>query len=128
MGLTMFESTTLLLLWIGTTYAVVQLIIGIMDAFSLVDTELKEKIYKRLDAIVHRVRVEKDNGTYYWYDNDSNTFLGQGSTDEEIINSLKSRFPDHIFYLPTNHFISSRTSWQPKLAVNDPQSLTDKSQ
>lgn len=115
MGLIMFESTTLLLLWIAGTYFFAQIMLGILDAFREVDTELKEKLSKRLNDIVHRVRVEKDRDTYYWYDMDNNKFLAQGSTDEEIVTSLKSRFPNHMFFLPTNHLICAKTDWQPKL-------------
>jgi hypothetical protein len=61
------------------------------------------------------VRVEKERETYYWYDMDNNKFLGQGSTEEELIGNLKSRFPTHMFFLPTNHLICAKTDWQPKL-------------
>ena len=115
MGLIMFESTGLLIGWIICTYIIVQITFGIVDALKDVNEELQTKLAKRLDEIVHRVRVEKDRDTYYWYDMDNNKFLAQGSTDEEIVNSLKSRFPNHMFFLPTNHLICAKTDWQPKL-------------
>ena len=115
MGLTMFESTGLLIGWIICTYIIVQITFGIVDALKDVNEELQTKLAKRLDEIVHRVRVEKDRDTYYWYDMDNNKFLAQGSTDEEIVDSLKSRFPNHMFFLPTNHLICAKTDWQPKL-------------
>jgi hypothetical protein len=115
MGLTMFESTGLFIGWIVCTYIIVQITLGITDALREVNDELADKLSKRLNDIVHRVRVEKDRDTYYWYDMDNNKFLGQGSTEEELINSLKSRFPTHMFFLPTNHLICAKTDWQPKL-------------
>ena len=115
MGLTMFESTGLLIGWIICTYIIAQITLGIIDAFKDVNEELQVKLARRLDEIVHRVRVEKDRDTYYWYDMDNNKFLAQGSTDEEIVNSLKSRFSNHMFFLPTNHLICAKTDWQPKL-------------
>jgi hypothetical protein len=113
----MFESTTLLLLWILCTYFIVQVILGIMDGIRLVNgvDALGDQIRRRLDDIIHRVRVEKQHNTYYWYDMDDHEFLAQGASDEEIIANLKSRFPDHIFFLPTDHLVCAKTDWQPKL-------------
>ena len=110
----MFESTGLLIAWIVCTYIITNIFLGIHDVFTATDNNLHEQLIKRLDEIVHRVRVEKDKDTYYWYDMDNNKFLGQGSTEEELINNLKSRFPTHMFFLPTNHLICAKTDWQPK--------------
>jgi len=123
----LFENTSLLIWWIICTYITAQIFLGIYDGLKGVNEELTNRLHKRLNDIIHRVRVEKVETTYYWYDHDDNCFLGQGSTDEEIINSLKARFPDHIFYLPTNHFVSRGTDWKPKLSSIDPRQLTDKS-
>ena len=111
----LFEDTTLLLLWIACTYFVVQLTLGIRDHYKSSADELALKLHKHLDNIIHRVRVGKDQGVYYWYDMDDNEFLAQGSSDEEIVGNLKSRFPDHMFFLPTHHVISAKTEWQPKI-------------
>ena len=111
----MFENTSLLIWWLICTYFVVQITLGIQDALKETNDDLAKKLYKRIDSIVHRVRVEKVNETYYWYDMDNNNFLAQGSSDEEIVTNLKSRFPDHMFFLPTNHLICAKTDWQPKL-------------
>lgn len=110
----LFENTTLLLLWIACTYFIVQITFGIHDVLRSSNDELATKLAKHLDSIIHRVRVEKDKDVYYWYDMDNNKFLGQGSTEEELINNLKSRFPNHMFFLPTNHLICAKTDWQPK--------------
>lgn len=123
MGLTMFESTGLFLAWIGCTYFLVQIILGIQDAFREVDTELTDKLRKRLDEIVHRVEVVQQGDVYYWYDQDNRKFLAQGRTTEEIVNTLKERFPDHIFYLEkSNHLICAKHDWEPQ-----PARLSDKS-
>ena len=111
-----YKSTGLLIGWIICTYFVVQIVLGIMDGLKEVNTELATKFAKHLDNIIHRVRVEKDKDTYYWYDSDDGKFLAQGATDEEIIDSLKARFPQHIFYLPTNHLICAKHDWKPVLA------------
>jgi hypothetical protein len=111
----MFEDTTLFLLWIVSTWIIASIFIGVHEGLKSVNNELTEKLHKHINDIVHRVRVEKVKETYYWYDMDNNKFLGQGSTEEELINNLKSRFPTHMFFLPTNHLICAKTDWQPKL-------------
>jgi len=58
-----------------------------------------ENIIARVNEIVHRVRVEEHYNNYYWYDADSDDFLAQGSSPAELVDRLKSRFPDHIFLL-----------------------------
>lgn len=101
----------------------VQIILGIQNAFREVNTELQEKLIKRLDQIVHRVEVVEENSMYYWYDQDNQKFLAQGRTTEEILDVIKSRFPDHIFYFEkSNHLICAKHNWQPQ-----PARLTDKS-
>jgi hypothetical protein len=111
----MFEDTTIFLLWVGATWALANLMLGLIDGLSNTTHQLETKLKKRLDEIIHRVKVEKDRDTYYWYDLDDYEFLAQGTTDEEIVNHLKSRFPDHLFFLPTNHVVSAKTNWQPKI-------------
>lgn len=111
----MFESTGLLLFWIASTYALATIITAFIQSVQTDTKALEKALHKRLDEIVHRVRVEKDKNTYYWYDMDNNKFLAQGSSDSEIINTLKARFPDHIFFLPTNHLICAKHDWVPKL-------------
>ena len=119
----MFESTGLFLAWIGCTYFLVQIVLGIQDAFQEVDTELADKIRKRLDEIVHRVEVVEENSMFYWYDQDNRNFLAQGRTTEEIVDVLKKRFPDHIFYFEkSNHLICAKHDWEPQ-----PARLSDKS-
>jgi hypothetical protein len=110
----MFDDTTLLLIWIATTWAVSNIVLGFIGIFQVADNTFKIQLLKHLDKIIHRVRVEKDQDTYYWYDHDNGAFLAQGQSDEEIINHLKTRFPTHIFYLPTSHFISQKTDWKPR--------------
>lgn len=114
MGLIMFESIGLLLAWVACTYFLSQLILGIMDAYQLVNTELTDTVRKRLDEIVHRVQVEKEGDIYYWYDQDNRKFLAQGRTTEEIVDTLKERFPQHIFYLEaSNHLLCAQHNWEP---------------
>ena len=117
MGLTMFESAGLLIGWIICTYILSQIMLGVMDAYKEVDTELTDKIRKRLDEIVHRVEIEQQGDIYYWYDQDNRKFLAQGRTTEEIIDVIKARFPQHVFYFEeSNHLICAKNNWEPQPA------------
>lgn len=114
----LFEDTTLLLLWVACTYFFVQLTLGLHGYFKSSADKLQEQLIKRLDEIVHRVKVEQHEDVYYWYDQDNNRFLGQGKTTEEIINVLKARFPEHIFYFDTNNtIICAKHNWVPQSTI-----------
>ena len=114
----MFESTGLLLAWIACTYFFAQIALGVLDAFREVDTELTDKLRKRLDEIVHRVEVERHGEVYYWFDQDDRRFLAQGRSDQEIIDIIKKRFPDHIFYLESsNHILCAKHNWEPHSTI-----------
>ena len=110
----MFESLTVSVLWAMATWFIANIVLGVVDAFREVDAELTDKIRKRLDEIVHRVKIEQQGDTYYWYDQDNRKFLAQGRTTEEIIDILKQRFPEHIFYLESsNHLLCAKHNWEP---------------
>ena len=110
----MIEDTGLLLGWIICTWFIANIILGIYDSLKEANDELEKKLIKRLDEIVHRVEVEKQGDVYYWFDQDNRKFLAQGRNTEEIVNILKNRFPDHIFYLEkSNHLLCAKHNWEP---------------
>ena len=112
----MFESTGLFLLWLISTY----IIANILDGLAETNDELHRQLIKRLDEIVHRVEVEQQGDTYYWFDQDNRKFLAQGRTTEEIIGTLKTRFPDHIFYIEkSKHLICAKHGWEPQPVKTD---------
>ena len=57
--------------------------------------ELKEKLIK----LIHYVNQEKHGECYYWFDKETDQFLAQGTTEEEIKKHLQERFKGHIFVL-----------------------------
>lgn len=89
------------------------LLLGMWDARKLAREELREKLYRKLDEIIHRVKVEEHHGHVYWFDEDNDRFLGQGATQEEVIAVVKKRFPQHIFFLGKNEVVAESTGWQP---------------
>jgi hypothetical protein len=115
-GLKMFESTGLLVVWAVCTYIIANIFLGIHNVFTATNNDLHKQLIKRLDDIVHRVEVVEHGAMYYWYDRDNSTFLAQGKTIEEIIAHIKARLPDHIFYLEeSNHIICAKHNWEPQL-------------
>jgi hypothetical protein len=72
--------------------------------------EVKSHIKQVLADMVHEVRVEMHGTMQYWFDSDSNIFLGQGQTDLEIIENVKARFPTHIFIVPDKGLLA-RPDW-----------------
>lgn len=75
------------------------------------EQEKLDDLYKKVDEIVHRVSVEKHGDMYYWFDNDDGEFLGQGRTDQELIDHVKRRFPNHLFLFTDNQYIKA-PDWQ----------------
>lgn len=67
----------------------------------LMEGKRQAKIAERemFDEIIHRVMIEKIGDVYYWYDQDDGEFLGQGKDTDSIISVIKSRFPNHIFFI-----------------------------
>jgi hypothetical protein len=119
----MFESTGLLIGWIFCTWLIANIFLGIHDALRENNTEIEKQLIKRLDEIVHRVEVVEDKSMYYWYDQDNKKFLAQGRTTEEIIDIIKNRFPDHIFYFEkSNHLICAKHGWEPQPARSSDKS------
>jgi hypothetical protein len=105
------------LLWFAGTYFLATILCGIVDGIRGTD-DLEEQLKKHLDEILHRVVIEENGNMYYWFDQDDNEFLAQGTTTEEIIDALKKRYPDHIFYLQeSEHLLCAKHDWKP-VAVN----------
>ena len=65
----------------------------------------EEEMFEQLDAKIHRVRQEKEDGMFYWYDYDDGNFIAQGRTIEEIQEVLKARWQRHIFVISDTEMI-----------------------
>lgn len=89
-----------------------QVLLGIMDAFAIVKLQERVDVLKKLQDLIHQVKIEQRNGIEYWYDADNNNFLGQGSNAEEVIIVLKARFPEHIFLLEDVGGVAAQTGWK----------------
>jgi hypothetical protein len=99
-------------------YAVGNMVVSAVNLVHAQKTDELNRIKRRLDDIIHRVQPEKVKDTIYWYDVDANLFLGQGRTQEEVIESVRQRFPTHLFILPNDDVVTASTNWIPKNVAN----------
>lgn len=77
-----------------------------------IQKDRKNRIIRFLDSIIHDVEIENHHGIQYWFDSQKQTFLGQGTSLEEIIDVVKHRFPDHIFLIQDVGGVSAGTDWK----------------
>jgi len=59
----------------------------------------KDELINYVANRLHRIKQEKHGEVYYWFDADTDAFLGQGKTDDEVKEHLKQRFKGHVFLL-----------------------------
>ena len=82
-------------------YWAISLLVALIFKRTELKLEEKNEMLAKINSLVHRVRVERHGDTYYWFDDDSDDFLGQGKTSDEVIEHIRSRFPTHLFFLPS---------------------------
>ena len=85
-------------IWIFVIWGMLQVARSFLAVMAL--KEVHDKVKDHLNKIIHEVAVEKHGEMEYWFDKETDQFLGQGKTVEEITSHVKARFPDHIFVLP----------------------------
>lgn len=100
------------ILWVIVGWIVSQIILGFIDGYQMVQMKERLEVLKKLSDMIHKVKVENVNDVEYWYDADSNAFLAQGRTLDEVINAIKSRFPDHIFLVEDKGGLAAQTGWR----------------
>jgi hypothetical protein len=87
---------------IGTLY-IIYFVLGWLVR-QHVQKEAVEDLKAHLDEKIRVVRLEKYEDFLLAYDEENNSFLGQGTTEIEIKERLMSRFPDKIFLLNKQPF------------------------
>jgi hypothetical protein len=58
-----------------------------------------ESMYKRVSKMIHEIKPEQHGDMIYWFDAETDQFLGQGRNEEEIKKHLLERFKGHIFLI-----------------------------
>ena len=96
-----------------------KLIVDFFLASGKVKQDVEEELKEKISTITHIVKVEQHGDQFYWYDNDSDEFIAQGKTLEDIVAVIKQRFPTHFFFL-NNDMLLHGPDWQLKrLELND---------
>lgn len=101
-----------IVLWAIVIWIVSQVILGVIDGWQIVKLQERVTIIQKLQTLIHEVRVETVGDIEYWYDADSNAFLAQGKTIDEVISVIKSRFPNHIFLIENRGGVAAQTDWK----------------
>lgn len=108
MDLSLSETIILLVVF----WIVGQIVLGFMSVFHESKKRDINSLTEKLSSMIHMVKVEKHGEIDYWFDDDSGQFLGQGVNFEEIVDHIKSRFPEHIFLIKGKGGIAAQTDWK----------------
>ena len=103
---------TSIILWAVVIWIVSQILLGAIEGWQIVKLQERVTVLKKLSDIIHKVKVETVGDIEYWYDADNDAFLAQGRTIDEVINVIKSRFPDHIFLIEDKGGLAAQTGWK----------------
>lgn len=64
--------------------------------------EMQEKAIETLRETIIPSKIEEHNGLLLLYNKETNEFLAQGTTFEELEKAVHSRFPDKLFNVPSS--------------------------
>ena len=92
-----------------------ELIVGILIGYFLAECvrnvqtrielrELEELYDEKITKLKERIipsRIEEENGMLYIYNRETNEFLGQATTFVELEKTLREKFPDKLFNVPS---------------------------
>lgn len=100
------------ILWFAGAYFAIQILLGIYDGYTKLSKEEEAALKKQLAAKIHVVKEEQHGSHTYWFDLETDQFLAQGASKEEIIEILKKHYSKHIFILPGDSLLHGPT-WEP---------------
>jgi hypothetical protein len=63
------------------------------------ETKIAETLTKLKETIIP-ARIEVANGVFYMYNRETNEFLAQGNTFDELEKTARSKFPNKLFNVP----------------------------
>lgn len=94
-------------------FVVSQILLAMGEDSKEVSEGTKDELRQKLEEITHCVSEETHGSRTYWFDSDDGKFLAWGDTPEELIENLKIRFPEHIFYLNKSGEMLCQPTWKP---------------
>lgn len=73
---------------------------------------IEKRLEKRIDEVLTKFRshlinskIEVVNDVYFMYDRDTNAFLAQGNSFEELNQNAMKKYPDKLFNVPHNELM-----------------------
>ena len=100
------------ILWFALVYGAIQLILGVYQGYTALDQAATAELKKQLASKIHVVKEEQHGDHTYWFDLETDQFLAQGASKEEIIEILKKHYSKHIFILPGDSLLHG-PNWEP---------------
>ena len=98
-----------ILFWTMIVNSILNLINHYLDRPTKEDyQQLKQQIAK----MVHFVREEQHGEMNYWFDEQTDEFLAQGTDFEQIIAQARARFPTHVFIIDDCKHTVSGPDWK----------------
>ena len=58
-----------------------------------------QRLKQQIAKMIHFVREERHGEINYWFDEQTDEFLAQGTSTEQIIAQARARFPTHVFII-----------------------------
>ena len=107
-------------------YLLGRFLLALADRYFQEKLELHQEIVKKISDVVHPVKIEKHGDITYWFDADTDRFLAQGYTQNDIVEVLKKRFPKHIFIISPNEMMIGPTFEVIPFTERDIQALATK--
>jgi hypothetical protein len=93
--------------------AVVNLALKVLNRYLSRPTEEEFlEIKQKIISMIHFVKEEKHGDITYWFDEQSDEFLAQGATKDEIIAQARVRFPTHVFIIDNQQHSISGPDWK----------------
>ena len=88
-----------LVFWAFVGYVIARLIIGHFERRLNAQINDIEELKTKISKLIHVVKVEKYGNIVYWFDAETDQFLAQGLTRDDIAEHLRQRFKGHVFLL-----------------------------
>ena len=119
--------TVSVILYAVAAWSLYNLLMGVVEGYRQVNTILSDNVREKISKLIHAVKEEQHGEHKYWFDAETDEFLGQGATHDDIIEVVKKRYHGHVFIF--DKFLLAGPTWklEPVLDVESTTELLNKS-
>jgi hypothetical protein len=71
-----------------------------------------QRLKQQIAKMVHFVREERHGEINYWYDEQTDEFLVQGASTDQLVEQARARFPTHVFIIDDCTHTISGPDWK----------------